>query len=122
MVWTAQAACAGIACVCPNPAPFWCGSHTQEPTGAETQPGMEALVVSQETLPGGEAINQGRARRGFAPLALVVVGLVGGDGGVAAKLSSTALRERDAQALAQQEQQLEQAHEAAEQQQERLAG
>ncbi len=56
---------------------------------------MEALVVSQETLPGGQAINDGRRSRGFAELALVVVELVGGHG-AGEKLSSTALRSRDA--------------------------
>jgi phosphopantetheine adenylyltransferase len=57
---------------------------------------MQALVVSQETLPGGQAINSGRASRGFEQLQLVVVGLVGG--GADSKLSSTALREADAAA------------------------
>jgi pantetheine-phosphate adenylyltransferase len=75
-----------------------------EPTQAELDPAMRALVVSRETVKGGEAINDGRARRGLAPLELVVVGLVGGGGGagegeddgdVAGKLSSTALRERE---------------------------
>ncbi|KAI8463852.1 MAG: hypothetical protein J3K34DRAFT_474834 [Monoraphidium minutum] len=68
-----------------------------EPTAAELDPKMQALVVSRETLGGGDAINRGRGGRGHAPLRLVVVGLVGGraDGG---KLSSTALREQDAAA------------------------
>lgn len=67
------------------------------PTQAELDPGMEALVVSRETLAGGEAINRGRAARGFAPLRLLVVGVVGerADG---SKLSSSELRERDAAA------------------------
>lgn len=68
----------------------------QEPTQAELDPSMQALVVSRETLPGGEAINAGRQRRGFSPLQLVVVGLIGGD--ASSKLSSTALREADAAA------------------------
>jgi phosphopantetheine adenylyltransferase len=70
----------------------------QEPTQAELDPSMQALVVSQETLPGGEAINSGRASRGFSQLQLVVVGLVGS--GSDSKLSSTALREADAAAAA----------------------
>uniref|UniRef100_A0A383VA40 Cytidyltransferase-like domain-containing protein n=1 Tax=Tetradesmus obliquus TaxID=3088 RepID=A0A383VA40_TETOB len=71
-------------------------SDPQEPTQAELDPTMRALVVSQETLPGGQAINNGRASRGFEQLQLVVVGLVGG--GSDSKLSSTALREADAAA------------------------
>ena len=70
----------------------------QEPTAAATDPDMEALVVSSETVSGAEAINQDRAKRGFKPLKLVVVDLVGisckalgGD-----KLSSTALRAAEA--------------------------
>lgn len=66
----------------------------QEPTQAELQPGMQVLVVSQETTVGGEAINAGRRERGMQPLALLVVSLVGGD--VKSKLSSTALREAEA--------------------------
>ncbi|KAF8056133.1 Phosphopantetheine adenylyltransferase 1 [Scenedesmus sp. PABB004] len=86
-----------LALVRPGLAVSWGAlADPQAPTQAELDPGMQALVVSQETLPGGEAINAGRARRGFAPLALVAVGLVGG----AAKLSSTALREADAAAAA----------------------
>lgn len=66
-----------------------------EPTQAELDPEMQALVVSHETLPGGEAINVGRSKRGFETLKLVVVGVVGqrADG---SKLSSTVLREQDA--------------------------
>jgi pantetheine-phosphate adenylyltransferase len=65
------------------------------PTQAELDPGMQALVVSRETLAGGEAINRGRVARGFPQLRLVVVGVVGErpDG---SKLSSSELRERDA--------------------------
>ena len=93
----------------------------KEPTQAELDPEMQALVVSRETVRGGEAINEGRRARGFAPLELVVVGLVGGGGegggggggeaggggggddendtvDVAGKISSTALREREAEA------------------------
>lgn len=64
-------------------------------TAAETDPAMQALVVSHETLPGGLAINAARQRRGFAPLDLVVVALVGLDAESGAKLSSTALREAE---------------------------
>lgn len=70
-------------------------SDPAAPTEAELDPGMQALVVSHETLAGGEAINSGRAARGFAPLRLVVVGVVGErpDG---SKLSSSELRQQDA--------------------------
>jgi phosphopantetheine adenylyltransferase len=40
----------------------------QEPTAAESDPLMEAIVVSEETMVGAQQINEGRARRGFAPL------------------------------------------------------
>jgi len=84
-------------------------SDPAAPTAAETDPGVRGLVVSRETLAGARAINAGRARRGFAPLAVAVVGLVhgggggrGGGGGQRAddKLSSTQLREREAAAAA----------------------
>lgn len=47
-----------------------------------------------ETLPGGTAINTGRLGRGFAPLQLVTVALVGCEDGnpTHMKLSSTQLR------------------------------
>ncbi|GLC43043.1 hypothetical protein PLESTM_001416700 [Pleodorina starrii] len=54
------------------------------PTLAELDPAMEALVVSVETLPGAAAINAGRAARGFRPLTIItvpVIGLRGGGGG-----------------------------------------
>ena len=61
---------------------------------------MEALVVSQETKAGGEAINWDRQQQGFKELALVVVNLVGlGSKALGGqKLSSTALRAKDAEA------------------------
>lgn len=85
----------------------------KEPTGAETEEGMRALVVSRETVAGGEAINAGRKGRGFGPLALLVVGLVGSSGSegggeaeqgggngdeVEGKISSTDLRAAEAAA------------------------
>lgn len=65
-----------------------------EPTAAETDPTVGALVVSAETLPGGQAILAGRARRGVPPLDLVVVGLVGAGAG-RGKVSSTTLRDAE---------------------------
>ncbi len=70
--------------------------HPQEPTQAELDPAMQALLVSQETLQGGRAINAGRVSRGFPPLVLLTVGLVGRGDGAAGKLSSSALRAEDA--------------------------
>ena len=71
----------------------------QARTAAATDPKMEALVVSQETRSGADAINQDREQHGFPPLALVIVTLVakgskalGGE-----KLSSTALRATEAE-------------------------
>lgn len=56
---------------------------------------MQALVVSEETIPGATSINQYRAAHGYPPLTIVIVKLVGkrasGD-----KLSSTALRQDEA--------------------------
>jgi phosphopantetheine adenylyltransferase len=60
---------------------------------------MEAIVVSEETLVGGQAINLGRKRAGLAPLHVVVVSLVWPRSG-RAKLSSTDLRLQDAAAAA----------------------
>lgn len=59
---------------------------------------MEAIVVSEETKSGAEYINTERVKRGYAPLAVIVVQLVGG-ADVAAKLSSTALRQAEQEKL-----------------------
>lgn len=64
----------------------------KEPPLATTDPSFEAIVVSEETIRGAEAINAGRAERGFAPLVVVVVGLVRGQHSSSGKLSSTDLR------------------------------
>lgn len=59
---------------------------------------MQALVVSSETVAGAEAINEDRKRRGFEPLQLIIVQLVGVRSKVLGgdKLSSTALRAAEA--------------------------
>ena len=44
-----------------------------EPTGIATEPQFDALVVSPETKPGGERINDIREERGHDPLELEVV-------------------------------------------------
>jgi pantetheine-phosphate adenylyltransferase len=69
------------------------------PTAADADPSMAALVVSEETVAGGDRINAGRVAAGMAPLALVVVGLVAADGGGGGdKVSSTELRAEDSRA------------------------
>jgi pantetheine-phosphate adenylyltransferase len=67
----------------------------QAPTLAELDSDMQALVVSRETMAGAHAINQGRIARGFPPLAVIVVPVLGAfkEG---SKLSSSWLREQDA--------------------------
>ena len=74
----------------------------QEPTAAAVREAMEALVLSRETLQGGEEINAWRQQHHFKPLSLIIVDLVGGTQGssAASKLSSTLLREQDAQKAA----------------------
>ena len=57
---------------------------------------LQALVVSEETVSGAKPINEERRKRGYLELAVVVVKLVGGKE-VAAKLSSTALRQAEAE-------------------------
>lgn len=60
---------------------------------------MQALVVSKETVSGGEAINQYRREHGFRPLEIIVVDLVADSAALeGGKVSSTALREQDAAA------------------------
>ena len=65
------------------------------PPLAATVRDMSALVVSRETITGAEALNDMRRSAGFDPLTLVVVDLVGASS-AESKLSSTALRARDA--------------------------
>ena len=57
----------------------------------------QALVVSHETVVGGEQLNAARAAAGLSPLVLIVTDLIGADGqhAEATKLSSTALRLRE---------------------------
>jgi pantetheine-phosphate adenylyltransferase len=45
----------------------------EEPTGIATEPKFDALVVSPETVAGGERINEIRAERGLEPLRIEVV-------------------------------------------------
>ncbi|GAB4819462.1 hypothetical protein N2152v2_006508 [Parachlorella kessleri] len=69
-----------------------------EPPPAATVADFEALVVSEETIPGAIAINNTRAQLGFEPLVVVVVRVIAPQPG-AEKLSSTELRVQEAAAL-----------------------
>ena len=56
---------------------------------------LTAIVVSEETLAGGKAVNEERARRGMPPLDLHVVACAGRDAGPSAgsgEISSTSIR------------------------------
>ncbi|KAH3898995.1 putative pantetheine-phosphate adenylyltransferase SCDLUD_004416 [Saccharomycodes ludwigii] len=63
------------------------------PTG--TAPDIEALVVSRETVKGGETVNNTRQAHGLCPLKIFVVNVLGGreEDGWKEKVSSTHLRE-----------------------------
>ena len=73
------------------------GPLDDAPPLASTVQDMCALVVSHETLAGAAAVNAQREARGFLPLKIVAVGVVGGVGDddearQRSKLSSSALR------------------------------
>jgi len=72
------------------------------PPKAVTWSGMQALVVSRETLSGAMTVQQQRAERGFVPLRLLTVDLVGAASQepLARKLSSSSLREMEHAAAA----------------------
>ncbi|CAK9865134.1 unnamed protein product [Sphagnum jensenii] len=74
-----------------------------------TDEALEAIVVSQETMKGGEAVNKKRAERGLSQLQVKVVDLVVEEG-CSEKVSSTLLRQRDAQQQQQQKMQETQDH------------
>lgn len=65
------------------------------PTG--TVPEIEALVVSRETVQGGEFVNKTRIEKGLSKLDISVVNVLGGneEDGWKEKLSSTELRKRE---------------------------
>jgi len=75
------------------------GPLDKNPPLAATVREMCGLVISKETIAGAEALNDMRASAGFDALRFIVVDLVGAspDGDARDKLSSTKLRERDAQ-------------------------
>ena len=65
---------------------------------AATREDVNALVVSEETVQGAEKINEERKKRGFKPLELIVLDVLGKktsseNGDFESKLSSTRLRE-----------------------------
>ncbi|KAK3239936.1 hypothetical protein CYMTET_50169 [Cymbomonas tetramitiformis] len=68
------------------------------PPLASHMPEMEALIISKETLKGGEAIQSHRSSLGLQPITLVIVDVVGSAAQIAAgdKLSSSDLRQKDA--------------------------
>uniref|UniRef100_A0A7I4BKB2 Cytidyltransferase-like domain-containing protein n=1 Tax=Physcomitrium patens TaxID=3218 RepID=A0A7I4BKB2_PHYPA len=57
-------------------------------------PELEAIVVSKETIKGGESVNKKRAERGLSQLQVEVVDLLFEDGNTE-KISSAILRERE---------------------------
>ena len=83
-----------------SPVEVRCGPLDDGPPLAATVGDMKALVVSAETLCGGETLQAMRKERGFEPLKLVSVGLVKGRVGKGrgddGKVSSTSLRADDA--------------------------
>ena len=79
-----------------SPLAVQCGPLDDGPPLAATVRDMRALVVSRETIAGGEAIQEARRDAGFPPLRITCVGLVKGRAGKGrgddGKVSSTALR------------------------------
>jgi pantetheine-phosphate adenylyltransferase len=67
-------------------------SDPRVPPLCATERDFDAIVVSEETIHGADAINAVRAGLGFPPLVVVVVGLVASSAASHAKLSSTDLR------------------------------
>jgi pantetheine-phosphate adenylyltransferase len=59
----------------------------EEPTGIATEPQFDVLIVSPETMEGGERINEIRRERGYDPLRIEVVDHVPAEDGK--RISST---------------------------------
>eukprot|EP00898_Chlorokybus_atmophyticus_P000569 jgi/Chlat1/1512/Chrsp12S02023 len=64
------------------------------------EPSIEAIVVSRETEAGGLAVNEKRKERGLNPLQIVSVDLIDDTHIPSEKMSSTLLRQREAEAKA----------------------
>ncbi|WP_138005012.1 phosphopantetheine adenylyltransferase [Halalkalirubrum salinum] len=58
-----------------------------EPTGIATEPGFDVLIVSPETVDGGERVNEIREQKGLDPLRIEVVDHVDAEDGT--RISST---------------------------------
>ena len=71
--------------------------NASQPTPADLEADITALVASEETLKGATKINEGRLQQGMSALVLVLVPVLGAASSAAGKLSSTFLRAQEVQ-------------------------